>query len=142
MGEKFSEITNQSSYNSTPFEWLQGSWKRAIEQEDRQTFEKWEKKSDNEFQGFGFTLKNSDTIWKEQIKLINRGRGWSFEVSGPEENQPTIFKLTHIENERFESENLENDFPKVIIYYKEGLNLKAIISGGGTEIPFDFEPIN
>lgn len=124
---------------SDNFEWLQGHWKRINEEEGKETNEIWKKKNDLEFYGLGFTMKNNDTIWMENIKLVRKDAGWNFEVTGKGDTIPTIFNLTKIGKESFISENDQNEFPKKIHYYKNGEKLTAIISGGGMEIPFEFE---
>ncbi len=91
--------------------------------------------------GFGYTLQDKDTIWQETIKLVESNSSWSFEVTGKGESEPTVFKLTNIEKEQFSSENPENEFPKLINYYKDGDRLKAMISDGEMEIPFVFQKI-
>jgi len=123
------------------FDWLLGNWQRSNEKEDRETVEIWNKKNANEYKGLGFTLQNKDTIWKEEIRLIKSDSSWNFEATGEGETNSTIFKLSRIDNERFIAENEENEFPKVIEYYKNGNNLHALIAGGGREILFEFENI-
>lgn len=140
-GERLMEVNEMPTTNSDSFDWLLGEWKRTNEQEGKETFETWEKAGNKEYQGFGFTMVNADTIWQENIKLINRDKGWDFEVTGQGEIQPTIFRITNIEPGKFNSENQENEFPKVISYFRKGDNLQAVISGGGIEIPFEFEPV-
>jgi len=132
----------QHSIASENFDWLLGDWERADEKDGKQTFERWTKVNIMEYHGFGFTLQNSDTIWQEDIKLIYRDSVWNFEVSGRGEDQPTIFRLTDIKSERFDSQNPENEFPKIISYYREGNKMHALISGNGMEIPFEFVPVN
>lgn len=139
--EKKVEKFKETSTISESFDWLLGDWERTNEQVGKETFETWKKAGDNEYQGFGFTMQNLDTIWQEKIILINRHTGWNFEVTGKGESEPTIFKIINIQGERFDSENQENEFPKIISYYKEGDKLKAVISGGDIEIAFEFESV-
>ncbi len=124
------------------FSWLLGSWQRINEKEGRQTFEHWKKKSKEEFIGIGCTLKGGDTIWQEAMKLKKLGNKWSFEVLGKGETESTVFTLTEMSDESFTCENPENEFPKVISYAKTATGLKALISGGGPDIAFEFEKIN
>ena len=136
------QVSDGSSDHSESFVWLLGNWERSNEQEGKKTFETWEKLSKSEYHGFGYTLENADTIWHENIKLINRENQWNFEVTGKDESLPTIFRITNIENESFISENQENEFPKLISYSRNGEYLNAVISGGKTEILFEFVTIN
>lgn len=140
--ERSVEVIEKSFNISKSFDWLLGDWKRTNEQEGKETFEIWEKVSNKEYFGFGFTIQNSDTIWQENIKLIKGDTAWNFEVTGQGEMHPTIFRIMNIERERFDSENQENEFPKVISYFREGKKLKAVIARGDMEIPFEFVPVN
>lgn len=73
--------------------------------------------------------------------MVKTESHWNFEVVAGDEAKPTIFRLTSIEREQFVCENKENEFPKKIEYKKEGDQIKAKISGGEMEIPFEFERI-
>ena len=92
----------------------------------------------SEYRGLGFTLQEQDTVWQEAIKLIEEDAGWEFQVSVNGDPAPTVFKLTHKGPKEFSCENAENEFPKLIRYFKKGEQLHAVISGGDMEIPFVF----
>lgn len=124
------------------FDWLVGEWQRTNEKEGRETFEMWSKVSDSEYSGFGATLQEGDTLWYENMKLVKSNNLWSFEVTGQADTTATTFILTKIEEGRFTSENDQNEFPTKIEYYISGDKLKAMISGGGEEISFDFKSVN
>lgn len=124
------------------FDWLLGNWQRNNEQEDRETFEIWNKKDSTEYYGLGFTLQNSDTISQEKIKLIKTDNEWNLEVIGMGESNPTIFKLTKIGKDEFICENEQIEFPKKIQYLKIENNIKAIVSGDDAEIIFVFEKVS
>lgn len=135
-------FNDQPSIANENFDWLIGNWERTNEEEGKETFENWVKVNQMEYHGFGFTMEHEDTIWQENMKLISRDTNWDFEVTQKGENQPTIFRLKNIEINRFDSENQDNPFPKIISYFRIRNKLHAIISGGGTEIPFDFVPVS
>ncbi len=124
------------------FSWLIGSWQRTNEKEGRQTFEHWAKQSNSHYVGMGCTLKDGDTIWKEDIVLKEVGKNWHFEVTSQGEEQPTVFTLTDISETSFTSKNPENEFPKVISYAASATGLSAVISGGGPTITFEFKKID
>ncbi len=124
------------------FDWLEGNWQRTNEREGKKTFENWKKISDTEYSGEGFTLMHTDTVFQENIKLLKTDENWTFEVRMKENDTPTVFKLTALKIGTFTCENPENEFPKKIKYEKKGIKLEAVISGGGTEIPFIFERIS
>lgn len=124
------------------FDWLLGNWKRSNDKEGKQTYENWIKLGEDSYQGLGYTMQKSDTIWKETIRLAHINNAWIFEVKGENDTEPTVFELTEIEQETFTCENEENEFPKKIKYSKSGKKLMAIISGEDMKIPFEFEPIS
>ena len=121
------------------FDWLLGTWTRLNDQENKTTFERWTRKSEQEYAGFSYTMLAKDTVWQENVRLIKENEGWSLNILGEGETEATKFKLTRIENEKFVSENPNNEFPKKIEYSKKGENLQAIILGGDMKVTFDFE---
>ena len=136
-----SEVVVQPAQIKQDFDWLLGSWIRTNDQGQSKTYEAWKKQSDSQYNGFSCTIQENDTIWQESITLIKTNDTWSYNVLGMEETETTDFQLTSISNGRFVSENQANEFPKKIEYYRNGDGLFAKISGGGTEVAFDFEMI-
>ena len=137
-GDKANE-TRKASATIEAFNWLVGDWERTNEKPDKATYESWQKLDETKYIGIGFTLQNKDTIWKENVRLVREKNTWNFEVTGGDDLVPTVFRLTSIEKGKFVCENSENEFPKKIEYKKEGDKIKAMISGGDMEIPFEFE---
>ena len=125
----------------TNFDYLIGSWIRTNEKPDRNTFENWKKISPTEYQGSGFTIKDKDTIWQEDVILSKTRTDWNFAVADKKEKNQVVFNLTKISNDEFTCENQENEFPKIIRYKKDGELLKAEIEGGDMKIPFEFKKI-
>jgi len=142
-------LFNQLSYgqvssldnNPKNFDWLLGHWQRTNETEGKETFETWVKLSNNEYHGIGFTLQNNDTIFLENILLIESNQSWNLEVSLKDDINPTIFHVVNIEKENFECTNEFNEFPKKIRYWKDGDKIKATVSGDDMEISFEFMKI-
>lgn len=120
------------------FDWMLGSWIRINEEENRTTFESWEKENELNYIGFSYTIQNNDTIWQEDVELTNTLGIWSYNVTGEGEIEPTRFTLTTIEEGRFVCENPANEFPKIIEYSGNGNRLQAIISGNDFEVSFEF----
>lgn len=131
--------TETSSNNN--LDWLLGNWKRTNDKEGQQTFEHWEKVSNNEYVGLGFTLQEKDTVFKENMRLIPIDDVWNLEVTGVNE-KPTYFAFTNQTKNSFVCENPNNEFPKKIEYQFFDKKLKAKVSGGEMEIAFDFEKIS
>lgn len=139
----FTEISNYKegiifNIDNANFDWLLGNWKRINEAEGLQTFEHWKQINDTEFRGLGYTLKASDTIWQESIKLIKLEEQWNYIVKLPNAKTPTIFKVTKIEAASFTCENPDNEFPKKIRYTKVEKGINAVTSGDGKVILFQF----
>ena len=123
------------------FDWLIGSWERTNEERGKSTFEKWTKVEPTEYRGISYTLKEGDTIWQENVRLRKNRDHWEYEVTQKGEAGSTPFKLTTIGKENFVCENDLNEFPKKITYSRHAERIHATISGGGTEIPFEFKRV-
>lgn len=136
---------NHSSTNSDVepsslnFDFLLGNWQRLNNQPGHKTFEQWEKESEKEYKGLGFTIENKDTIFKEIMNLSLLDEGWNLKVSGPNE-LPVRFKLSNHSHTSFVCENKNHDFPQQIEYIYFSDTLKAKVSGNGQSIDFDFVP--
>ncbi|WP_164675178.1 DUF6265 family protein [Anditalea andensis] len=123
----------------TDFDWLLGSWERMNDEGENFTYETWLKIDSSTYHGVGHTLLNADTVWQEEMRLVNIAGRWNLEVFSKGDTAATVFSLTDITPEAFTSQNAENDFPKQIKYYRNEEYLKAIVSGEGMEISFDFK---
>lgn len=136
--ENSPELTKQTE----SFDWILGKWKRLNEEEGKETFENWEKISETEYSGIGFTMQNGDTIKQENIRLIKSNDRWNIIVKVPEETESITFTgISHSENE-FTCENNEIDFPNKIKYWKNGDKINASVSNAEMEIPFEFEKLD
>lgn len=91
-----------------------------------------------EYEGFGFTLKKSDTVFQERMLLKKNSDKWQFIVTGVNE-QPTVFHVMSIDKSRFIAENPRNVFPKKITYFQNVNSLNALISGEEKTITYKFE---
>ena len=114
--------------------WLLGNWERTNDEEGKKTFEFWSKN----FTGLGFTLKENDTIFKEQMSIITKNDTLFLQVSGIHET-PVLFKFTSQTDSSFVCENPKNEFPKKITYYTENNFLKAEVSSGSFKLSFVFQ---
>ena len=133
--------TPELTEKSTNFDWLLGEWERLNEEEGKKTFENWNKISNTEYSGIGFTMQNGDTLKQEQIQLINTGGKWNLTVKVPEEVEPITFKMTNHSDDEFTCENIEIDFPNKIRYWKNGNKINASVSNTEMEIQFEFEKL-
>ncbi|WP_299767666.1 hypothetical protein [uncultured Dokdonia sp.] len=119
------------------FDYLIGNWERTNEQEGKETFEVWEQTTKNSYQGIGYTLQNKDTVWKEQMRLIQRDTTWVLEIhNGVEPMVPfTVLKKTA---SSFLAHNPSNEFPTHIQYRYFDDTITAVVSSKEMEIPFVF----
>jgi len=62
------------------FDWLLGKWKRLNEEEGKVTFENWDKITNTEYAGVGFTIQKGDTLQQEIISLIKTNGSFSKRV--------------------------------------------------------------
>jgi len=122
---------------TTDPEWLAGHWQRTNDKPGQTSFEQWQKLSDKEYTGTGFTLQETDTVFKENLRIFQLNGVWNYEVSGVHQ-QPVLFAFTSQSDKGFICENTENDFPKKIKYDLQGETLTAVISAGDKKIPFTF----
>ncbi|TRO67207.1 DUF6265 family protein [Christiangramia sabulilitoris] len=128
---------DKTAQDSKNFDWLIGNWIRTNNQPGLKTFEIWTKYSENVYHGEGFTLKDTDTVFKEGLQLVNTAGTWEYIVSGVNE-EPTSFRLISIEKGKFIAENLRNEFPKRFNYYRDGEKLIALASADNKEVKFEF----
>ncbi|KQR67719.1 DUF6265 family protein [Pedobacter sp. Leaf176] len=118
--------------------WLSGKWNRANAKQGESGYETWSKMADNKLVGKGVTLKGKETIFVENLEFIIKDNEIYYTVMIPTDKKPVYFKLTALTNKSFTCENAQHDFPKKITYTKKGNNVKAVISGGGQSIDYDF----
>lgn len=123
------------------FDYLVGEWRRTNDTKGRETFESWKKLNDSTYLGHGFTMEGNDTIWQERIVLAPVENVFHFQVKSPEDTIPTDFRVTKTTGSSFVCENQQNEFPKIIRYWKNGDNLSAEISDGQHTVPFEFSRI-
>jgi len=133
-------ITHAQPSQNENFTWLLGDWHRTNNQAGKITTETW-RLSEMEYRGLGVTVEGQDTVFFENMALINIENEMFLVVSTPEHEVAVHFKITAQSNESFTAENPDNDFPKKIIYKKTNQGLLATVSGGDKKIDFVFERV-
>lgn len=136
---KENKVKIEEKTTNENFDWLLGNWKRNNEEEGKETFEVWEKNSEAEYSGIGFTMQNNDTLKQEKIKLIKLEDQWVLKVQSPEDPEAVTFDMTSYNEQEFICENKTLDFPKLIKYWKSGDKINALVAGDDMEISFEFE---
>lgn len=114
-------------------DFLLGSWVRTNDKPNQKTFENW----NTDFTGIGFTMQQSDTIFKEILSIIKKNDTLYLQVTGVNE-KPTLFKFTSQTATSFVCENPKNEFPKKIKYFIESDTLKASVSNADFSVDFSF----
>lgn len=118
--------------------WLVGNWERINSEHPYKTYETWFLNNEKNLIGLGLTMKEKDTVFKEELSIISVNDSLYLQVIGVNEN-PTLFKFTQQTDSSFICENKLNDFPSKINYFLKNKKLNAIISNKETKIEFVFE---
>lgn len=136
-------LTAQSTSKKTTdnfgkLQWMLGTWTRTTNEPGQSGIESWNKVSSSEFLGKGITMKGTDTLFVEKLKLTIKDDDIYYVSDVPENPSPVSFKITAIHSNGFTCENPSHDFPKKITYLLNGKSLKATISGDGKAVDFLF----
>jgi hypothetical protein len=123
------------------FEKLVGTWKS----ENGRNFERWTRNSDGTYRSDVYSLKGTDTSWKEQAKIYPENSKWVFENIVKNQNDGKAVKFTSIllNDKSVQFSNPAHDFPTDVNYTLADLNtLHAFIigpnsKGGRDTIPFN-----
>ncbi|TKC05877.1 DUF6265 family protein [Pedobacter frigoris] len=119
-------------------EWLIGKWQRTNPKAGQSGYENWEKVSGIKLIGKGITLEGKKTVFEEQLELSVQDNQIFYKVRLTGDSKLVAFKLTSISKDAFVCENPEHDFPKKIAYTRNGKNVKAVISGNGHSVDYEF----
>lgn len=118
--------------------WLEGTWVRTNLKPGRTGTESWKKLSPTAWHGLGCTLREKDTVFVERMKLVIYENTPAFVADVPENKGLVYFKFTAATSHSFTCENPAHDYPKKIVYDRQGNNLKVTISGDGKSNEFLF----
>jgi hypothetical protein len=110
--------------------WLLGTWENKTPRGS--VFEQWTKISENEMFGRSYALRGADTIFFEQIELIEDHDSLFYipTVSNQNDGLPIQFALTSMTDSSMIFKHPHHDFPQQISYVKINQDsLVASISG-------------
>lgn len=124
--------------NFKKLEWLCGKWTRTGMRAGHAGLENWYKVSASTLKGSGFSLKERDTVFAEQLELLIKDGAIQYMAHVRGHNDPVYFKVTEVNDKGFVCENQEHDFPKKIIYRLTEQGMLAVISGNGKQYDFTF----
>jgi hypothetical protein len=109
---------------------MSGHWETAPG--GQQTDENWTDVAGGTLFGTSRTVAGGKTVFFEFLRVETRKDG-VFYVAQPKGGKGTDFQLVKLEGEKATFENLAHDFPKRILYWKDGKDLVARIEGDGSE---------
>ena len=111
-------------------EWLIGTWENKTQKGS--IYETWTKAGNNEFSGKSYSVKNTDTIVFENIRIVQEKNRLYYipTVKNQNESLPVRFATRAISENQLVFENPQHDFPQIIAYTKiTSDSLIAEISG-------------
>ncbi|MEN0049164.1 MAG: DUF6265 family protein [Bacteroidota bacterium] len=115
-----SSIQPESKMDVTPiidtivqsFDWLLGVWKGNVE--EGTSVEKWQKGKDA-FYGTGYVVQDTDTIFMERMKLVQKGEDWYYVLQLDAYSNSLAYKLAYYAEDQAIFTNREGKFPKQVI---------------------------
>ncbi|RAJ85484.1 hypothetical protein CLV59_102187 [Chitinophaga dinghuensis] len=119
--------------------WLEGKWTRTNTKPGRSGYEEWKKITPLSWKGQGITLKGTDTAFVEQLALEVKKDTLYYVAVVAENNGPVYFRITEVNANGFICENSTHDFPKKIVYWRNGNVLRVITSDEKKSIGFLFQ---
>jgi hypothetical protein len=113
-------------------EWLAGTWTQA--QGDERVTETWIGPGNGLLVAANLTTRGKERRTFEFLRIADTAEGFSYYAS-PGGRPPVEFKLKEQGDKRVVFENAAHDFPKRILYWREGDTLVARVEGtiGGKE---------
>lgn len=136
------DLAKSQTFND--LNWLLGNWK--MKQEGVEFAEIWTKNDSISFSGKGIGVSGNDTLFYEEIQLqFKRGEiCYNVKARGQNENETVSFKLVNHGINTFVFENINHDFPSLIIYRRLNDNhmeawIEGKVNGVVKSQSFDFE---
>lgn len=106
-------------------EWLVGRWED--QSSEGHTIEEWKKVNDSTLQGMGIVIVKNDTVFREDMKLVQEGNSLHYKVMVNNEPE-VIFTHNPADTISFKFVNPDHEAPSVIEYCKpHGDTLEAAI---------------
>lgn len=121
-------------------DWITGNWILENDKPQETTKEHWVKKDALNYTGTAYTLKENDTIFKEDLYITYVNNQWELTVKGVHDD-PVTFKMTVQNKYYFKVENPENEFPQQIEYTLKKGKLQAVIATGDESISFIYNAL-
>ncbi|MEL6941189.1 MAG: DUF6265 family protein, partial [Bacteroidota bacterium] len=101
------------------FDWLLGVWKGNVE--NGTSVEKWQKGRDA-FYGTGYVVQNTDTVFMERMKLVQKGDDWYYVLQLDAYSNSLAYKLAYYSDQQAIFTNREGKFPKQVVLQRNAEN--------------------
>lgn len=138
----YTQSVTATPENLKKLDLLTGTWKRLDMKPGKSGTERWEKISNTEWQGWGVSMRGTDTSFIEKLHIIAKDN-LIFYVADVKGNKDVVyFQFVSLSDDHFVCENPAHDFPQRIEYKIRGNQLQASVSGNGKTIPYLFEKVN
>lgn len=128
-------VLKEASTTIQDLSWVLGDWININAQ--TQSYEHWEKAADGSLVGESMTLRQTDTVFAERMKMYieNEKIKLYIETVGDAPN-PVVFTLKENAEHLFTFENPRNEFPSQIVYTNPETNtIHAWVAGFVDEVP-------
>lgn len=96
--------------------WLAGEWV-SLDEDGGKIIENWEISPDKELEGTGYYIKDTDTIFKEQLSIKTIHNAICY-IATINQQGPILFTLVKRNLDQWTFRNSRHDFPQRIIYNK------------------------
>ncbi len=96
-------------------EWVLGSWRSEV---GKNVFmEHWSRHDEHGFVGHAEAVnEEGGAVNFEKLRLYEDGGTLVYEADVPQNPAPVAFRLTECRSDEFRFENLDHDFPQIIVY--------------------------
>lgn len=124
----------------TDLGWLAGCWERKDAAKKLLISEQWMSPAGTSILGMGRTVKNGKTVDYEFMRIEQRDEGIYFFAQPKANKEETPFKLIRSTRNEIIFENKEHDFPRRVIYKRQGTKMTGRIEGNnnGKFLAIDF----
>ncbi len=96
------------------FTWLLGDWVGKIT--DGTSVEEWKTTAEDVYDGRGLLVKNSDTLFMEQMRLQRKGENWYYILKTDVYSDPVAYVLSYYSPDFVIFENAKVEFPNQIVF--------------------------
>ena len=133
--KKVAELPESTAVSMQDLSWVMGDWVNI--NAETESYEHWEKSPDGSFVGESMTLRQTDTVFAERMKMYKENDKilLYIETIGDTPN-PVVFTLKEEAEHPFTFENPRNEFPSQIVYTNPEANtIHAWVAGFVNGVP-------